>query len=287
MTTCAPIDVADLFGVKNLVVVVTGGGTGIGLMIAQGLEANGAIVYILGRRKETLDKAAKTARNGNIRPIQADITKKKDLERAVDELKAAHGFVNVVIANSGITGPGLDALPANPSLAQLRETLWSTSSDDFTNTFAVNNTGVFNTVVAFLELLDAGNKRGNVQQRSQVIATASIAAFSRKALAGYAYSSSKAGVVHLMKAFATTLVPYDIRSNVIAPGFYPSEMTEDLFAKQEDNGWPKSLVPEERPGDLQDMAGAVLFLVSRAGGYVNGNTLVTDGGRIGILPSAY
>ncbi|KAM0575029.1 hypothetical protein ACHAP9_001046 [Verticillium nonalfalfae] len=158
-------------------------------MIAQALEANGAIVYVLGRRKETLDKAASTSdikRHGNIKPIQADVTNKKDLERAVEELTAAHGFVNVVIANSGITGPGLEGLPANPSLSQFREKLWSTSSDEFTNTFAVNNTGVFNTVAAFLELLDAGNKRGNVQQRSQVIATASVASFNRQPLAGYA-----------------------------------------------------------------------------------------------------
>ncbi|PNH53406.1 hypothetical protein VD0002_g2967 [Verticillium dahliae] len=260
MTNNAPIDVTDLFGVKDLVAVVTGGGSGIGLMIAQALEANGAIVYILGRRKETLDKAASTSRHGNIKPIQADVTNKKDLERAVEELTAAHGFVNVVIANSGITGPGLEGLPANPSLSQFREKLWSTSSDEFTNTFAVNNTGVFNTVAAFLELLDAGNKRGHVQQRSQVIATASVASFNRQPLAGYAYSSSKAGVVHLMKVFSTALVPYDIRSNIIAPGFYPSEMTEGLLAKQGDKPWPKSVIPEERPDDIQDMAGAVLFL---------------------------
>ncbi|KAG7145965.1 Short-chain dehydrogenase/reductase VdtF like protein [Verticillium longisporum] len=300
MTNNAPIDVTDLFGVKDLVAVVTGGGSGIGLMIAQALEANGAIVYILGRRKETLDKTASTSRHGNIKPIQADVTNKKDLERAVEELTAAHGFVNVVIANSGITGPGLEGLPANPSLSQFREKLWSTSSDEFTNTeklwstssdeftntFAVNNTGVFNTVAAFLELLDAGNKRGHVQQRSQVIATASVASFNRQPLAGYAYSSSKAGVVHLMKVFSTALVPYDIRSNIIAPGFYPSEMTEGLLTKQGDKPWPKSVIPEERPGDIQDMAGAVLFLVSRAGGYINGNVLLTDGGRVAVVPSS-
>ncbi|KAM0335234.1 hypothetical protein ACHAQA_000277 [Verticillium albo-atrum] len=286
MTTNAPIDVADLFGVKGLVAVVTGGGTGIGLMIAQALEANGAIVYILGRRKEALDKAASTARHGNIKAIQADVTSKQDLQRAVEELKTAHGFVNVVIANSGISGPLIDGLAANPNISEFREKLWSASSEEFTNTFAVNNTGVFHTVTAFLELLDEGNKRGNVQQRSQVIATASIAAFNRQPLAGYAYSSSKAGVVHLMKSFATGLVPYSIRSNVIAPGFYPSEMTVDLIAKQK-GVWPKSVVPEERPGDVQDIAGAVLFLVSRAGAYINGNTLITDGGRVSVVPSGY
>jgi NAD(P)-dependent dehydrogenase (short-subunit alcohol dehydrogenase family) len=72
--------------------------------------------------------------------------------------------------------------------------------------------------VAFLKLLDLGNKNGNVKQKSQVIAISSIGAFNRVPLAGFAYSASKAAVIHLMKQFATALVPWDIRSNVIAPG---------------------------------------------------------------------
>lgn len=82
----------------------------------------------------------------------------------------------------------------------------------------MNSTAVFYTIIAFLELLDKGNKAGNVDQKSQVIAVSSIGAFNRIPLAGYAYGSSKAAVVHMMKQFATNLVAYDIRSNVIAPG---------------------------------------------------------------------
>jgi NAD(P)-dependent dehydrogenase (short-subunit alcohol dehydrogenase family) len=69
---------------------------------------------------------------------------------------------------------------------------------------------------------------------------------------------------------------------------YPSELTEGLIASRTaDSGWPKSWIPEERAGDVEDMAGTVLFLASKAGAYINGNILVTDGGRLGILPSAY
>jgi NAD(P)-dependent dehydrogenase (short-subunit alcohol dehydrogenase family) len=82
----------------------------------------------------------------------------------------------------------------------------------------VNTTAVFYTVVAFLELLDKGNKAGNVAQKSQVVCVSSAGAYNRVPMAGYAYSSSKAAVVHIMKQLATSLVPYDIRSNVIAPG---------------------------------------------------------------------
>ncbi|KAJ0295502.1 hypothetical protein COL516b_012507 [Colletotrichum fioriniae] len=291
------LNAADLFGVKGLIAVVTGGGTvatlnirskfelGIGLMIAQGLEANGAIVYIIGRRKEALEQAAKTAKNSNIRTIQGDITSKIDLERAVAEIKEAHGYVNVVIANSGIGGPALKGLPPNPTIAQYREFVFGWEQKDFTETFAVNTTGVFFTVAAFLELLDEGNKRSNFKQRSQVIATSSIGAYNRNPM-GFAYGASKAAVVHMFKQLSTTLVPFNIRANVIAPGFYPSEMTTATVEAHKE-GWPKTTIPEERAGDVEDMAGAVLFLVSRAGAYTNGNVLVTDGGRLGIVPSSY
>lgn len=68
---------------------------------------------------------------------------------------------------------------------------------------------------------------------------------------------------------------------------YPSEMTENVMKINEEKGWSKDVVPEQRPGDAQDMTGAVLFLVSRAGAYVNGNVLLSDGGRLGVVPSSY
>ncbi|KAI0886557.1 NAD(P)-binding protein [Annulohypoxylon maeteangense] len=272
----------DLFGVKGLVVVITGGGTGIGLMMTKALESNGAIVYIIGRNQEVLDKAAGTARHGNIRTIQGDVTNKADLERAVAEIKSAVGYVNVVIANSGRSGPNAREMLSENNISKFRDLLLGLDTTEFTNTYAVNTTGVFNTVVAFLELLDAGNKCG-LKQRSQVIATASIGAYVRTPVAGYAYGPSKAAVVQMMKQFATSLVPFNIRSNILAPGFFPSDMTTGVQTLVQD----KKFVPEQRYGDSEDMAGAIMFLVSRAGAYLNGNVIVNDGGRLGIVPSSY
>ena len=68
---------------------------------------------------------------------------------------------------------------------------------------------------------------------------------------------------------------------------YPSELTQHMIAARRETGWPKSIIPEERPGDIQDVAGAVLFLTSRAGAYINGNVLITDGGRLGVMPASY
>jgi NAD(P)-dependent dehydrogenase (short-subunit alcohol dehydrogenase family) len=126
--------------------------------------------------------------------------------------------VNVVVANAGISGPSLADLPPQASFSEFRTHIWNWDTQYFNETFAVNVGGVFNTVAAFLELLDAGNKRGNLKQRSQVIATSSIGAFNRSPLLGYAYGGSKAAVVHIFKQLSTSLGPYDIRANVIVPG---------------------------------------------------------------------
>ncbi|KAI1429122.1 hypothetical protein F5Y12DRAFT_728182 [Xylaria sp. FL1777] len=285
----ASLETQSIFDVKGLVVVVTGGGSGIGLMAAQALEANGSIVYIIGRRKESLEKAAATAKHNNIRPIVGDVTSKSSLAAAATAIGSeTGGYVDLVIANSGISGPVLNDLPKDADLATLHNYLasWDTAALD--QTLSTNVTGVFNTTVAFLPLLDAGNKReGRPKQRSQIIATGSIGAYNRIPLAGYAYNASKAAVHHMMKQFATNLAPYGIRSNVIAPGIYPSEMTGDIIAGRYADGWPKSVVPEQRAGDREDIAGAILFLASKAGAYINGNVLVTDGGRLGVVPSSY
>lgn len=126
--------------------------------------------------------------------------------------------MNLVIANAGIGGPSIKTLKPNASLEEFENHLWGWTAEEFTETFAANTTGAFNTVAAFLQLLGEGNKKGNVTQKSQVIATSSIGAFNRSLTQGYAYGGSKAAVVHIFKQLATTLVPYDIRSNIIAPG---------------------------------------------------------------------
>ncbi|KAF1962316.1 NAD(P)-binding protein [Byssothecium circinans] len=228
-------DSATLFSVKGLVAVITGGGT------------------------EALEKAASTAKHANIHPIRADVTSKSDLSAAVTHLEQKHGYINLLIANSGITGPLHTGLQKDGSLSHLQSTLYSLSSEGFAETFAINTSAVYFTVVAFLGLLGNGNEKGNVEQKSQVIA--------------------------MMKQFATMLAPHGIRSNVIVPGVYPSQLTDNFFGNLKD--YAKDFVPAQRVWTPSDMAGTVLFLTSKAGGYVNGNVLVTDGGRLSIIPSTY
>ncbi|KAM4060754.1 enoyl-(Acyl carrier protein) reductase [Hirsutella rhossiliensis] len=107
--------------------------------------------------------------------------------------------------------------------------------------------------------------------------------------AGFAYGPSNAAVMHLTKQLSTVLSPLKIRANSITPGIYPSDMTESTFFKDSANqegGLSKEAVPLDRCGAEEELAGAALFLASKAGGYVDGNILLTDGGRLGIMPGS-
>ena len=205
------LEAANLFNVRGLVAVITGGGSGVGLMMTKALALNGAHrVYIIGRRKEVLDAATKESPHGNIIPVVGDVTSKDDLQSIVSLIEQEVGYINVLIANSGVAGPQSTSITPETSLEDYQSTLWDLPSDEYTNTFAVNTSAVFFCIVAFLKLLDSGNRKGNVEQKSQVIATGSIAGFGRMVTAGYAYGQSKAATTHLMKHMATNLVPYGV-----------------------------------------------------------------------------
>lgn len=170
--------------------------------------------------------------NKSIIPIQGDITSKESLMTITNKIRDDVGFVNVVIANSGIGGPSTTSLPTSPppNLVEYQKYLWAPSMEDFNQTFLCNTTAAFYTLISMLSLLDAGNSHprspaSRTGVKSQFIATSSIGAFSRKPGMGYAYAASKAGLVHLVKQLSTNLVGYKIRCNCFAPGIYPSDMS--------------------------------------------------------------
>ncbi|KAI0898833.1 NAD(P)-binding protein [Annulohypoxylon nitens] len=284
-TTPAALGAENLFNVKGLVAVVTGGGTGIGLMIAKALATNGAAkVYIFGRRLETLQKAAAEA-GPNVIPVAADVTSKEALQSAAEYVKNDAGFINLLVCNSGIAGP-YGIRPKNETtLDEFIEANWSVPIEEYTSTFNVNTSAVWYTTVAFLKLLDAGNKKGNIEQTSHVIATSSIAGLNKINTGGFAYGQSKAACLHLVKHLSVVLPQWDIRANAISPGLYPSEMSAPILARV--GGLGKDQIPLERPGDEKDLGGTILYLASRAGAYNNGTVIVTDGGRLTTFPSTF
>jgi len=283
------LDRSALFDVQGQVAVVTGGGTGIGLMIAATLEHNGATVYIVGRRLEVLEKAAKeNNKHGKIIPLQGDVTSREALLAIVERITQEVGYVNILVNNSGVMYNQAKAPAPGEDIKGLQERMWNAgTAEEFTKTFEVNVTGVYYTSVAFLELLDQGNKRASPDApRSQIITVSSIAAFRRDSgTFSLSYGPSKAAVLHMAKLLMNTLVPFQIRSNIIAPGLYPSEMTQSLISAQDKPS--QAQVPLERYGTAQDMGGLVMFLASKAGAYINGGVHLSDGGRLGLFASTF
>ena len=151
-------------------------------------------------------------------PLQGDVTSKADLQRIADEVKTRSGYINVLVANAGISGPASNGCRPDASITDIQSYLWQPGFEEMSSVYSANVLGVYFSIVAFLELLHLGNHASNVVQRSQVIATSSISGFNRNVPHGFAYSSSKAAVTHLMKQMATFLAPHGIRSNVVAPG---------------------------------------------------------------------
>ncbi|KAI0076750.1 NAD-P-binding protein [Panus rudis PR-1116 ss-1] len=278
-----------LFSVDGLVAVVTGGGTGIGLMIATALENNGATVYIVSKKQRVLEEAArKNNRRGKLIPISCDITSRESLIGLVESIKARHGFINLLVNNAGVAFNILPKLPT-PDQADIRtyqRILWNNGTpEDFAKTFEVNTSAIWYTTIAFLELLDAGNRRGNMRGvTSQVISVTSGGAYRKDdKVFSMSYTLSKAAATHLGKMLAHFLKDWNIRSNVIAPGIFPSVMTSGLITEAH----IKAGVPLQREGSINDMAGLIIFLASKAGSYVNGTVHLIDGGRLTLFPSTY
>ncbi|KAL4891181.1 hypothetical protein BDV59DRAFT_182712 [Aspergillus ambiguus] len=293
---------SQLFSVQGRVAVITGGGSGLGRIMASALATNGASkVFILGRREDSLKETA-ALKPDTIIPVPADVTSKPSLEAAYNTIAAQTSHIDLLVANSGILGPPAQA-PANtdgspPTLSQVRDFLWAVPMEDFTRTFDVNVTGAYYTVLAFLPLLEAANKRRPAPEKNvmssplaQVIITTSIAGYNRAVPFGLSYNTSKAAANHLVKVLSTYLVPYGIRVNGIAPGLYHSEMSQGSFAEGEkgvsDGSFPRDRIPATRGGSEEDMAGLVLFMASSSGGYMNGSIIITDGGRLSQLPSSF
>ena len=203
---------------------------GIGLTMTRALAFNGAKkVYIMGRRLDKLEETAKE--HENIVPIQGDVTSKADLQAAVDKITQEVGYVNLVIANSGSIGPAIRFNP-NSSIKELRETLFTDfKPEEMTDTLNLNVTAAFFTMTAFIELLDAGNKKalsggfGKPAEgssvpliQSQVIFTTSVSAFSRHWSSSPPYLTSKVAIMQVAKHASTQLAPHGIRVNALAPG---------------------------------------------------------------------
>ncbi len=258
-----PTYVADLFGVAGKVVVVTGGGRGIGEMIAEGFVRAGARVYIASRDAEVLEATAgRLADFGECTAIPANLGDVDGVHALVGELGRREQRIHVLVNNAGASwGSPIDTYPA----------------DGFDRVLNLNLKGVFVLIQQLLPLLRAAATSADP---ARVINIGSVNGLTspRRGANNWAYSASKAGVHMLTKHLAIDLADDHITVNAVAPGPFRSKMMAHVF---NDPGRYEALVgrvPLHRTGEPDDAAGATIFLSSRAGSFITGAVVPVSGG---------
>lgn len=152
-------------------------------------------------------------------PIAADVSSQDSLQAVAAKVRQQTGYIDLLVANAGMAGPGLMGLHPRATAAEFARSAWSTPMADFNAVYELNCTATYYTILAFLELLEAGNVRRPLgSPSSQVVVTSSMVAFQRDPRYGFAYLSSKAALVSMVKSFATRGILWGIRFNTIAAG---------------------------------------------------------------------
>ncbi len=254
----------DLFSLQGKTVLVTGGATGIGRMIATALVQAGASAMIASRKGEDCERAADeiNALNelGKAQGFAADVGNEEGVAALVSEVNSRTDRLDILINNAGVTwGQPLEEFP---------HFAWGKIMD-------VNVAGLFQLTRDLLPLL---GKSAAKDDPSRVINLGSIMGISPIGDGAYSYSASKAAVHHLTKILARELAERQITVNAIAPGPFQSRMTAFATATDEQANQVGSLIPLGRIGKPEDISAATLYLCGKGGSYVTGAILPIDGG---------
>nr|POE56544.1 rhamnolipids biosynthesis 3-oxoacyl-[acyl-carrier-protein] reductase [Quercus suber] len=281
----ADFQLANVFSVQGKVALITGGGSGIGLMATQALAVNGAKVYITGRTADKLETVAKTygqGISGQIIPITADITDKSDIAALYDQISHKEQHLDILINNAGISTSTFQTEAS--SAEELKKNLFDheeATFKDWDDVYRTNVTQIYFMTTAFLPLLQKATEHQHGYSGT-VINISSISGQVKTTQHHPQYNASKAATIHLTRMLANEIATNElkIRVNSIAPGVFPSEMTAGDSGANQKSHIPKDKyadkVPASRPGNDRDMAGAVLFVATNQ--YLNGQTVTVDGG---------
>jgi 3-oxoacyl-[acyl-carrier protein] reductase len=250
---------ADMFSLKGRVALVTGASSGLGVQFAKALADNGAAVALVARRADRLKslKDEIEGKGGRAVAIEADVTDHAAIARAFDTAEKAFGTVTILVNNAGIAHGGR-AVEMPP--------------EEWRKVLATNLDAVFLWAQEAARRLLAAKKQGAIVNIASVLGLA----VSKGAVA---YAAAKAGVVQVTKALAVELAFKGVRVNAIAPGWFVTEMNDD-YLSGEAGAAIKREVPMGRFGNPGDLDGALLLLVSDAGSYITGATVVVDGGQV-------
>lgn len=250
---------ADMFNLKGRVALVTGASSGLGTQFARALADNGASVVLVARRADRL-KALKDeieAKGGKAIAAEADVTDRAAMTRAFDAAEKAFGTVTILVNNAGIAHGGR-AVEMSP--------------EEWRKVLSTNLDSVFFWAQEASRRILAAKKQGAIVNIASVLGLA----VSKGAVA---YAAAKAGVVQVTKALAVELAFKGVRMNAIAPGWFVTEMNDDYLSGEAGDAIKRE-IPMGRFGNPGDLDGALLLLVSDAGSYITGATVVVDGGQV-------
>uniref|UniRef100_A0A0W0F2J8 Ketoreductase domain-containing protein n=1 Tax=Moniliophthora roreri TaxID=221103 RepID=A0A0W0F2J8_MONRR len=283
------LKVSTLGNLSGKIALITGGGTGLGLMIAKSFLANGAAkVYITGRRLEVLQKAAEAY--PGLAPLQLDVTDKTSITAAVKVVQENDGKLDVLVNNAGIAGqPVFTGETLDTSRSYGQAFFNDESFERWANTISTNTTSTFFMTMGFLDLLiESANAR---RREGDETATSSVINISSGAGETHLSFFVVTGLNHLTKTLATEFALKDIpvRVNAILPGLFHSEITAGIPGGLENLA--KSAIPGgvnptplRRPGREGELGAAAVYLASDAGSYTNGHLLHVDGGHMLVNP---
>ena len=251
--------VEELFGLTGRVAVVTGASSGLGVGFAQALAQAGAHVVLAARRVDRLEALAVELGEAGVEvlPVACDVTDASQVEALKDACLERFGKVDILVNNAGAT----EIVPAEEE-----------TEESFLRVLDVNLNGVFHCAQRFGRvMLEAG--RGSIINVSSIFGLVGSGSIPQAA-----YSASKGAVVNMTRELAAQWARRGVRVNGIAPGFFKSEMTEEMFSDERSMAWVRRKTPMGRPGDIEELAGAVVFLASDSSSYVTGQTIALDGG---------
>ena len=253
--------VSELFDLSGRVALVTGGGRGLGEQIAEGLAQAGAAVAVASRKLEACQEVAAELRRAwgaRTFALRLDVAREDDVRAGFDAVERELGPVDLLVNNSGIAWGAPAA--THPTA-------------EWTRVMEVNATGVF---LCSRELAQRLIRRGAPGAILNVASIAGLRGAQAEVLDAIGYTASKGAVIAMTRDLAVKWARYGIRVNAVAPGFFPTKMTEGVLAHAE-----KALsrtIPLGRVGAEGELMGAAVFLLSPAASYVTGQILAVDGG---------
>jgi NAD(P)-dependent dehydrogenase (short-subunit alcohol dehydrogenase family) len=252
----APIDVSAMFRLDGKAAIVTGASSGLGARFARVLDAAGARVVLAARRKDRLEALAAELEDATA--VACDVSDSGDREQLVQSALDAYGHIDVLVNNAG-TDDRMQRVDQQ-------------SLELFKAVIDVNLIGLYAlTQLAVRPMIEQGS--GSIVNVASVLGLVASHPVSQPG-----YTASKGAVVNLTRELAVQLARKGVRVNALAPGWFPSEMTEEMLSDEQSLDWLRRNSPMPRPGDEHELDGALLFLAGDASSFVTGQTLVVDGG---------